>query len=90
VNFVKQVVDTFKRDIEQGFKTADKFYAVTMLEKALEGLPMEIAPRDQEILAWCPPEFQIISWDQILMRWIDQDCNHVAPRRWWPLPEKMS
>jgi hypothetical protein len=37
--FVQVVHDTFKRDIEQGFKTRDKKFAIDLLSKALEGAP---------------------------------------------------
>lgn len=45
--YVKFVHDTFKRDIEQGFWTKDKEFAVSLLGKALEG---EIPPSLQTAL----------------------------------------
>ena len=36
IYYVQTVLNTFKRDIEQGFITKDKQYAIELLEKAME------------------------------------------------------
>lgn len=77
----RTVHDTFKRDLEQGFKTRDKVYAIDLLGKALvedDAKSLTAAPIIADMfsssvlfaLSSKPPRAYLYVWERKALEWL--------------------